>query len=1297
MERGLQLPRRYHPDWRRYGRTPTMDDTWNDLLQFNCYEAHIPYTMQFFKDHNLAGMAYVHIRQGRIRGSLPKKYYPPSNELDTNHRYHQDEDISKGSEKVLFLQSNTPQNFFWPRPSKDGPDAKAPTNHPRSQRGEANSSKKKAQPTSATNNEVPRDEHFFSSCYLRSDYSPPLKNSSCDVEIDCTVRDIQNVDDVMTSLPLDQSERDKIQWRAVPSLQEIWREERVRMKKLLSPELTQEIIGDVLFNGSQSSFNASSPHITKFTLDVKKNAPRSGTKLATKGMWDLVNVSAGLQEEFLRSLCDIIERHKEYIQKTDRKLQEGNMEKEKFCGIGKDEPQDSPARQNPLQNVSTGALGLSSSRPKGSTSEDATHKSQISTVHSEKIEMVGSQDTKGTRSSSLLSQSNTSIFEAEVDPDHFHYSTQAFSQPMSYSCTQDMHNGVLPTALNPADFSQRMERGDSVLHTQDQDVDDLIDPNTLAPFNRIVFGENCCRVIFKVDSDSPRMIRICGCRRSLCPREGHEFAENRAKIGMYDTITSGMVVDGLLDTSKSDGGDEHCLAVEDYCRRSEKIIDSQPETLTQPTHVPIATRLANTLLTQAIDEDPELDYPETEESVIIDTVFVNKNENNVPMESFRRTERISLIDSWSQEQEETEGVDDFSKKNDNDKVPHWLAHDSHSERSINDERSIDSDFKSRKQVQERMYFELSAQAPSRRDVQTWQNKRKRTEAVIKTEKTKKKKKAFHVNKREKEKDESHVKTGLRKQNKYEYAEKAVLKGRKKVKSNVTENIPENRGSLDKELYNGEHDSLSSSPKERESLLASSTQSQIPSDSQESQNALDGICNQGGRLFIQGGGGLKAKTRASNAIDSAESTLKNNSIGSKNETLFLASPITMMSVEIHVQNRVGTSRLDAKKISMAQDSSKDRITALVYVYARDQGGGESLDILSRGCICLTLGGENPTMDSKINKQVQSQLLRAMPRASMGVQSPLSIDVVKDERHLLRRFKDIVRLKDPDLILSWDTQGAGLGYIIERGHALGKISSSTTGESGKNDSNGVDMAKLLGRTPMDKKAANFVMSHSEGRTKELNLDKINETNESVEQTWQGSGLGSDWDDRVGAGVAAASIVGRLVFAGWKIVAEEVKHPNASYLPAVVFAVLNKRIPHHDNLTLTKWYASGPDRWRTLSHRLAQATSSLLLFDALDIIGRAGEAARLSGVEFSQSFPGIRGSQYKVEGVLLRALQSLRSDERGSKKGKKFESNFSTQQSNYSSGSGRTKSQSQSPWKIRRSNMDKEKVHSFFEYRF
>ena len=154
-------------------------------------------------------------------------------------------------------------------------------------------------------------------------------------------------------------------------------------------------------------------------------------------------------------------------------------------------------------------------------------------------------------------------------------------------------------------------------------------------------------------------------------------------------------------------------------------------------------------------------------------------------------------------------------------------------------------------------------------------------------------------------------------------------------------------------------------------------------------------------------------------------------------------------------------------------------------------------------------------------------------------------------------------------------------------------------------------------------------------------------------------------------------RLVLNGWKILSEDVKHPNVSYQPAMVAAVLKKRIPHHDDFLLNIWYGGnkGKDRWRVLQHRLVQALATVFLFDALDIIGRAGEAARLSGVELSQSFPGIRGSQYKVEGVLLRALQSLWSDERGEKKGLQRGGNGQTL--SYSS---RESSQTLSPWKLR-----------------
>ena len=158
------------------------------------------------------------------------------------------------------------------------------------------------------------------------------------------------------------------------------------------------------------------------------------------------------------------------------------------------------------------------------------------------------------------------------------------------------------------------------------------------------------------------------------------------------------------------------------------------------------------------------------------------------------------------------------------------------------------------------------------------------------------------------------------------------------------------------------------------------------------------------------------------------------------------------------------------------------------------------------------------------------------------------------------------------------------------------------------------------------------------------------------------------------------------GWKICSEECKHPNASYQPAIVSAVLNKRIPFHDDLLLTRWYSmdSGTQRWRVLEYRLLQAHSNILLLDELDVLGRAGEAARLSGVEFSQSLPGIRGSQYKVEGVLLRALQSVRSNERGEKTGlntAKSSGWQGTMLTTTLSAYTESQSQTQSPWKRRR----------------
>jgi hypothetical protein len=422
----------------------------------------------------------------------------------------------------------------------------------------------------------------------------------------------------------------------------------------------------------------------------------------------------------------------------------------------------------------------------------------------------------------------------------------------------------------------------------------------------------------------------------------------------------------------------------------------------------------------------------------------------------------------------------------------------------------------------------------------------------------------------------------------------------------------------------------------------------PIDGGLTSAALKGIGNQGGRLWVEGGGTLKAKMHHSQIEGMTNSGTK---------SVHLASPITVMSIETHVQCRTGRAgSSDAKKIAMIPNSERDMVFAVVYVFARDPGGGETLQILERGCIFVPvereLSGVGPDQKRETLQRFADSIKSAMPSHTMGKAAPLSVECVEDERKLLLRLSSKVVSKNPDMLLSWDPQGSGLGYLIERGLF---VSDQLHDKSSNERKKEIDMARLM------------------GRVREPAPKKSDETSDGKRGIWKGSGLGKDWDERVGPGVAAASIQGRLVFSTRKLVSEEVKHPNASYLQAVVASVLNRRIPFHDNFRLTQWYGSnrGRERWRVLFHKLTEATAGLLLIDALDMVGRAGEAARLSGVEFSQSFPGIRGSQYKVEGVLLRALKSLNSSERGSKLGRPVRSTSSSAETPLSA---ETKSQTQ-----------------------
>jgi len=81
LEGGFYVPRNYHPRYELYHKgpmkkiviDPKQDEGKLDTkrLCFRCYEAHVPYTMQVFKDWNLAGMKAVKINGGKFRIPLP--------------------------------------------------------------------------------------------------------------------------------------------------------------------------------------------------------------------------------------------------------------------------------------------------------------------------------------------------------------------------------------------------------------------------------------------------------------------------------------------------------------------------------------------------------------------------------------------------------------------------------------------------------------------------------------------------------------------------------------------------------------------------------------------------------------------------------------------------------------------------------------------------------------------------------------------------------------------------------------------------------------------------------------------------------------------------------------------------------------------------------------------------------------------------------------------------------------------------------------------------------------------------
>eukprot|EP00980_Cylindrotheca_fusiformis_P005461 scaffold1169_cov120-Cylindrotheca_fusiformis.AAC.11 len=883
LERGLEVPRSFHPDPRQYDR----NDTDEDLLKFHCYEAHIPYTMQFFKDWNLAGMSYIHVRAAKIRGKVgtfSREYYSQK-ARDSSIAFHEND---------VFLPSNTPALCLW--------------------EADYNSSDKAETLAKRTK-----------------------KISSCDVEMDCSVNDILNRDSVIKTML--EEEKDEIHWRAVPSLQEIWKEERDRMRRLLGAQ--HELVSKPL----------------SLTLNVKKDALRPGARPARRGMQKLVQVTHGLEDDFNRSLSDILNRHIKAIQETDEQqaiLRQQNEARREEFGL------------TPTLDDAVGALEFLAA-----DNQEAA------------IETSAIPDANGAIDENwLLSPSQN---ETELEP-------------LSFSCSQDMHNQELTSTQDsdPVAYSQRIDQGSSVI----EGIDDAIDPETLLPYRELAFGNDTCRAIFEVETDPPGRKRVCGGNR-YCSRFGHQDALHRAKPRYYTTVTTGTFVDGILFQSslKEDANirnDHQSLSEDELSEDEEELMrdliatqipDDEPSARRTvdmsrfgASMTPQPPRLAQRSGTQATA---------TASDTFLSTIEASDDDSNSEVERTNATEDFQSSSEVAEPtpSEQSAGTLHQSGANAtklpptraallrcaaNEKLyhmpskgglPNWLGHSGRyaslkKVTCMNDGMPQGATLASFCRGHS---VHPVVMPPTRGKVVAWQKKRGATELDQ------------HVapaSKRERKMDQNlEIDSNSRKV--VPSIKLSASEGENKKESTACQQDVEevewvssqaqltpsqsSQNDFDALEIDGSTNSVATKPvctKPIGSLTLSSDSGQNSSacceshrsdsvsnsGTQNSNDALDGIGQQGGRIHIQGGGGLKTRTKASQTVN-RETEMKSATSG-KEQVFGLPSPVSFMSIEIHVQCRTGYSRLDAetkihKKIALTSNPRRkdDKVAAIVYIHGR----------------------------------------------------------------------------------------------------------------------------------------------------------------------------------------------------------------------------------------------------------------------------------------------------------------------------------------------------------------------------
>ncbi len=1067
-------------------------------LKFRCFEAHIPYTMQVFKDLNLSGMSYIKLKTCMFRRLLPKK----------ERKRVKSSSIGDGDSNGLFLEENVSGRYQWNLPQMM---EKRPSDTPNryqqhagglSQPEPSNTATPfdKASPASSlpcqysSSGLLPKEDQFWTA-----------KESLCDVELDACCTDLLNIRDVMTSLPDDPDERARVHWRAVPSLREIWELERRRMASLLSKE-------DDFLNSPPDSEESKVAH----TLDVKGGPSLPGARLALRGNHRLYDPSPGLEDDYRRALGDIVSRHADFLQRVDNA----------FKG-------DGPAVFSPGPQATS--LGLSTP----SSSQDEA----LAALNALGEQFGGFMKLQPQAQASQLSSLSPQTPNSRADNGIFRSSPLSQVAPLTQADLEDIHEATA--------FGQSLERDESVLGDLTAESSS-IGRFTMTPHdNEDDSDEDVFHEEEKLGEEG--FARSLSMLATQLPSSSDELAEEEYRPGIERQANDHQFSASAEGTTRNFAASsgKHLMrqadrAIETICEEDDHSFSSDDDDEEERYHESNCDGDGSDQSDGSVVDNGCTIYQNSPEKFSTEMSCESGREDNVNSSipqctSLRRGEFILPQDSSLLPRrrecspKKVKGWHAVHKVR--GRPQPWLrlsaAYEKDSEEEITPTTLVCSD------RERNVFVEPLKRPPSSRQVRAWWSKIKRKNSAHKstTKDARKNRNALVIDDNTRKLVAASAPSTSQKRRRVAFANDVVQSScqvfqveeipiESDCKSQMSQSPYQsqssmlsfsqddgNQADLSSSLQKGDSSNTQTTPpgsirshgsadsshqtqgstsgKAYSAFDPSFTMGHVDGMSPLSTDVLDGIGQQGGKIHVAGGGGLKGQANLSNASHLPSAP----------------TPLTIMSIEVHVQCRTGKAGAhDSKTIAMRPDPRRDKVAACVYLFARDPGGGEAIEILERGVLFTPV-------EAEIVGQAREDVDRLV-RKSLGISMDRAkAEMLRNERQLLLRLASIVKYKDPDALMSWDTQGGGLGYLIERGVALAKGPAASSSGDANEDSTSkrgkeIDMVKLLGR--IIKKTTSSSSSPDEQQEGEQNNE------------WSGSGLGSDWDERVGAGAAAASIV-------------------------------------------------------------------------------------------------------------------------------------------------------------------------------